>query len=460
MSRCCIKYTPSTPLSGLIYEYCSNNPKSPSAGMRSLIKVGLKTGVIPVGEGHRLLTISTVNAVLENFKTLRFYDFDFIDKHQSKLLAEPAVPWESVEFLYRLAGLGHFNSEIVLSTCANILNADGMQVMSNDDKLKLLSSLVRLRIQVSKLAEAISSSCSNLSTEQNAKLCRLLAELGLLQPSIHEISNTPTGLMSSIDVACAICLYYTNGIRTDDLDKTLVESVSLVCHYIVQQEDVQKYLVRHPVMVRDIHTLGLVLQYVHRDLYAKLSENVLEVMAQVAYVGSAGFGEKCKPSNTKPVAQLGDILFKLKHAYTKSVNIGPYIADILERDSKVMWQWNGPTRYYSTSKRELTAYYQLQRMVLNGMGYTVIDIPYWHWNRMRNRKVRSEYCRSSRHISLTDGREKLIQPLMSCRDPTLFRINESPLLSAYTGSIIFKKEQPKKSWSWHSPIERATRVSL
>ena len=39
------------------------------------------------------------------------------------------------------------------------------------------------------------------------------------------------------------------------------------------------------------------------------------------------------------------------------------------------------------------------------MGYRVVQVPYWQWNRIKHRKQRIEYIRMSRYYALKDLRE-------------------------------------------------------
>lgn len=47
----------------------------------------------------------------------------------------------------------------------------------------------------------------------------------------------------------------------------------------------------------------------------------------------------------------------------------------------------------------------LQERIVKAMGYRVVQVPHWHWNKIRHRKQRIEYIRMSRYYALKDRRE-------------------------------------------------------
>lgn len=56
----------------------------------------------------------------------------------------------------------------------------------------------------------------------------------------------------------------------------------------------------------------------------------------------------------------------------------------------------------SWSLRLTTAPKVVEELVLKRMGYKVVNIPHWHWNKLKVRKTRIEYVRR-RGGSVTTG---------------------------------------------------------
>merc|ERR1712107_183034 len=78
------------------------------------------------------------------------------------------------------------------------------------------------------------------------------------------------------------------------------------------------------------------------------------------------------------------------------------------------------------------------------MGYHVVNIPWWHWNRLKVRRTRIEYVRMSRYLALMDPRA-----LMKNSSVDLSKGEAG----SYAGEYMFKREIPKAHWSWAKPKE-------
>ena len=73
------------------------------------------------------------------------------------------------------------------------------------------------------------------------------------------------------------------------------------------------------------------------------------------------------------------------------------------------------------------------------MGYRVVNIPHWHWNKLKLRKTRIEYIRMSRYLALKDTRNLVDK---TAGEGSFF-------LSEYH----YDKERPRQPWAWHRPKE-------
>lgn len=450
-------------LASKLLDFCGTGHKQPGDGLRRIIKHGLKTGYFPMEGNAEFFTIPSVNALLEVFKKVKFYDFEFIVANQDKLFAESTAPHAYLELVYRMTGFGQFNAGLVLNACASIIKSNGLAEFTTAEKLKLLNVLARQRILISPLLDLISKSCeSDIDNNQNSRRCRVLAELRISAPIHLCEERLPDTIAGCVDMCVAVVM---DGIQREMslTNRTVMLSCLRNMHTLMGNiPDMPSFMDSNPLTLRDIQLVRYALQFSFPELYSQLDDSILETFARIQfYTVSPTRTGRCDPSNSVFVDQLGQILFKSKIAYTSFTQVGPFVVDILERDSKVIWQCNGPTRFYATSTRQTTVYYDLQRMILTAMGYSVIDIPYWHWKRMRNRKVRSEYCRTSRHLAMHDIREHTHSCLATSRDPTEYNAKSSAVLqSVFLGETVFKKEQPRKSWSWHRPLGNTNRVSL
>jgi hypothetical protein len=193
--------------------------------------------------------------------------------------------------------------------------------------------------------------------------------------------------------------------------------------------------------------------FFHRgQIYNRLSDGIKSSVSALCTVHDSS------PTLSKSLQRLSCTLFKENVAHTINAHAGPFIVDILERDRKIVWNLATRNQYYvGDLTGKMTAYHELKAKILRHMGYTVIQVPFWQWDKMSNKKLRSEYCRTSRHHALSDIRETtLLQSRSDNQDPAEFnavnaakQIKESWL---YHGENVHKKQIPKQQWCWHKPI--------
>ena len=329
------------------------------------------------------------------------------------------------------------------------------------ESMQLLRTLARQRVQLPALIQHIRSQINTLTDTDHATFFRLLGELR--QVHSDDLTELPklTDVPSSLNLAVGVLLYNTTTQRDMVSDTLLNRSISIVADSVSLKENMPQSWNNNPELGRDLRTVRFALQYCYPDIYQNLGESCLELLARSALSESPSWNpNRMHPPNHRFISQVGEILFKENIDFIKYAQVGPYIVDILERDRKIVWECNSESRYYSTSRRETTAHYDLKRMVLRGMGYQVVPIPYWHWYRLANRRLRSDYCRASRFLALRDVRENNTSSSRP-RDPTAFRADElSTVYMNFQGGGLFNKEVPKQNWSWHSSIGVPTRISV
>lgn len=187
------------------------------------------------------------------------------------------------------------------------------------------------------------------------------------------------------------------------------------------------------------------LRYLHRDAYHALSTDATRALRRV-YRMEMPLKEP-KPS-VSFVRKLSHILTKIKVGHMCDVEKGPLLFDVIERDRKLVYECNHFDRFYvgTTSKIASSC---LQERIVKAMGYRVVQIPHWQWNKVKHKKQRIEYIRMSRYYAIKDRRE------FSPRDeqPSDIAANQFD----YFGEYFFRKEAPQSAWSWYQPRYDATK---
>ncbi|CAD7933702.1 unnamed protein product [Amoebophrya sp. A25] len=130
-------------------------------------------------------------------------------------------------------------------------------------------------------------------------------------------------------------------------------------------------------------------------------------------------------------------LTKLRIAHSVSHRKGPFIVDFVERDRRCVYRCLRQDQWLAESLRFTIAPKVVEEKTLKAMGYRVINIPYWHWNKLQLRKTRIEYLRMSRYLALMDprGRDGLLQE------------------RSYVGEFFGPRDVPKTPMGWFKPKE-------
>lgn len=152
------------------------------------------------------------------------------------------------------------------------------------------------------------------------------------------------------------------------------------------------------------------------------------------------------PMNVKQpvlfVRKLSHCLTKLKIGHIVMAERGPFTFDLVERDRKVVYECNHFDRFYANSTEKIASA-SLQERIVKAMGYRVVQVPHWQWNRIKHRRQRMEYIRMSRYYALKDRRE------WAPRDEELQDVAVNEL--DYLGEYFFRKEMPNTHWAWFQP---------
>ncbi|CAE7528349.1 unnamed protein product, partial [Symbiodinium necroappetens] len=193
-----------------------------------------------------------------------------------------------------------------------------------------------------------------------------------------------------------------------------------------------------PSLRRRVLLLRSALRYLHREAYTQLPKAV-QLMFRKAH--------RMEPEAPSKhvvlfVRKLSEALTKLKIGHVAQAVRGPFTFDIVERDRKIIYECNHFDRFYMASTEKIAARC-LQERIAKAMGYRVIQVPHWHWNKIKHRRQRIEYIRMSRYYALKDLRE------LAPRDAPVRDLAENEL--DYLGEYFFKKDRPSSPWSWFQP---------
>lgn len=191
--------------------------------------------------------------------------------------------------------------------------------------------------------------------------------------------------------------------------------------------------------------LRSVLRYLYKDAFRTVSNDVVSAFRRVHRLEPPKKTMKPMVSFTR---KLSYVLTKMRIGHLTNAEKGAFTLDVVERDRKLVYECNHFDRYYVGSTDKI-ATMCLQERVVKAMGYRVVQVPHWQWNKIKHRRQRSEYLRMSRYYAIKDRRE--IAP----RDeaPEDVAVNELDHLGEY----FFRKEMPASSWSWFQPRYDARR---
>mmetsp|Transcript_86349 Transcript_86349/g.219948 ORF Transcript_86349/g.219948 Transcript_86349/m.219948 type:complete len:513 (-) Transcript_86349:77-1615(-) len=191
--------------------------------------------------------------------------------------------------------------------------------------------------------------------------------------------------------------------------------------------------------------LRSVTRYLYKESYRALPDKVVHAFRKVHRMELPRKIAKPTVSFTR---KLSEVLRKMKVGHIVNAESGPFVFDLVERDRKIVYECLHFDRFYAGTVDKVETMC-LQERVVKAMGYRVIQVPHWQWNKIKHRRQRSEYLRMSRYYAIKDSRE------LSPRD----EVPEDVALNAfdYMGEYFFKKEQPASSWSWFQPRYDAKR---
>jgi len=191
------------------------------------------------------------------------------------------------------------------------------------------------------------------------------------------------------------------------------------------------------------------LRFCLKDQYSQLAPSTREILTQLSKVD---FGLYDDPkSSSLFVKRASEALTKLRVGHSANTWVGPFKVDILERDQKIVWDLCNREKYISsvTGAPDQAGNWRFRERTLKAMGYKIIQLPYWHWQRIKMRRARIEYMRQTRYRTTRDKREEKPRELSDqSTDPTKFDAEAAAY--EYVGETFFKPQQLKRPWVWKS----------
>jgi len=198
-------------------------------------------------------------------------------------------------------------------------------------------------------------------------------------------------------------------------------------------------IAEQPALHRRLLLLRSAMRYLHREAYKDLTNDVQHIFRKVRRMEPPKKELRPVVSFTR---KLSNVLTKLKIGHLVKVDRGPFTLDIVERDRKLVYECNHFDRFYTHSIEKVAAMC-LQERIVKAMGYKVVQVPHWQWNRIQHRRQRMEYIRMSRYYAVKDRRE------LAPRDAATQDVAVNDL--DFLGEYFFRKDMPLASWSWFSP---------
>jgi hypothetical protein len=432
-----------------ILEFCSSTGATPATSLRSLLKKSGPSGDLLIPDRVSFQNTEVLSQVLSVFNYLRprdNYTLRYFLRHLDPAVTSIETALSVVE---QASQAGQVDEAFVGMMFAKILKEFSLMSITSVDLARMLRIIQSHRFRHLGLIESI---CTRLLQETDISrkfgTIRILSELDLLE-SRHLLGfPDPCSLSQSVDYMWALLLQEQK--LGSDFDFARKMSVCLVT---VAKIDSENHYQNTSIMNK-LRTIRNAVYFLHRDtIYDQLSDPLKSWLSCTdldADQCSRSLVETRRPC--RQIKQISDVLMSENVSHSVNTKVGAYKVDILERDRKIVWEFDSRDRFYTDHNQKTQAsYYALKSRVLKAMGYQVIHIPYWQWDKMRNAKLQKDYCRTSRFLALSDLREKNVLHA----DPRKFTLSEISTTSAAIGGFhneeIYRKQQPKQAWVWNKP---------
>lgn len=432
-----------------LLDFCSGSG-DPTNALRKLLRKSCGSRSLQLPTPVSVLDTDSLNTLIDVFQEVGFRDFPVIRRFMRDLHHEVVSLESALKLLENSSAFGCMDECVTGRLLVATLKRYPLCEISLNDCLRMLRILKVQRFRHIDLIESISRRVlSEGVASQKFTLVRMLGELDLLGATMLIGLPRPATHSDRINLAWGLILQEARISAEIDVPALIYDCIE-------------------PFGKRDsINSLGLsesakhklrlvrdAIYFLHREsIYENLSDSTKFFFSNLMSESESKPLSGSPRRVVKPALQkVSDTLFAENVAHSVHGIIGPFVVDIVERDRKIVWEYDDSDRYYSDGTEAVkSSYYELKRRVLNAMGYKVISVPHWHWKKMNNKKLRGDYCRTSRYLALTDIRETLGMR----RDPRNFRVSENLFLNSsehiFQSENIYKKQRPKQTWAWNKP---------
>lgn len=284
-----------------------------------------------------------------------------------------------------------------------------------------------------------------LSLLYSHSFLRLADELGNLWPMLEERAAPADLEALGLDHASQLCYVLVLSRLSDARPEDLCQKLETVAKLVLAAEDGFWLSGKGLTLHRRILLLRTVVRYLHKDSYRSLSADVVKAFRRIHRMDLPAGPVKPAVAFTR---KLSYILTKMRIGNAVNVETGGLTFDIVERDRKLVYECNHFDRFYVGTLEKIESMC-LQERLVKAMGYRVVQVPHWQWNKILHRRQRAEYLRMSRYYAIKDRRE--LAPRSDA--PEDIAVNEFDHLGEY----FFRKERPSSAWSWFQPRYDAKR---
>jgi len=392
--------------------------------------------------------------VVELCSSCRFRDFARLARLADRFL--PDVPLMSTEVLLRLgtayAALGALNAPLFDAVARALLVAWHPDHMKEPPRVADLAEVARAfaaqRLRHEELLDRLAallvvteaSPDDALSLLRSHALLRADSGLGDLWSALEQ-QAAPGGFatLGHIGRASGLCHALLLSRRADSRLEDLCELLEALAGPLLGAEPAYWTSGEGRALHNRCVLLRSAMRYLYRDTYSTMS---LAVKAAFRRIHRMELPERERRPMVHFVKKLSRSLEKLRIGHHCMVERGPFVLDIVERDRKVVWECNHFDKFYAGTNEKIAAA-SLQERIVKMMGYRVVQIPHWQWNKVRHKRQRLEYVRMSRYYAIKDRRE-----FSPSDEPS-----EDVVSSAFDnlGEYFFRKDRPSAPFSWFQP---------
>jgi hypothetical protein len=432
-----------------ILDYCSSNGPNPVNSLRRLLKKSCSSGHLLLDDSVPFQDTEVLNHVLAAFDHIRPGDNKTL-RNVTRHLNPVVSSFESaLSVLEHVSKAGYKDDSFVALMFAKILNEYSIMSITSVDLARMLRIMQIQRFRHMGLVESISNRILQESDVSRVyDTIRILAELDLLESRHLMNFPSPRSLSHCVDYIWALLLQNHKFDKDFDLAGKVKECLVLAAEMGPDSQH------QSSKSMHKLNTIRNILYFLHRDtIYEKLSDPLKSWLSRPTPFNERSSGRLAE--NNPPcrgIKQISGVLISENVAHSVNTMIGAFRVDIVERDRKIVWEYDGLDRYYRDhNPGTKAAYYIVKSRVLEAMGYKIIQIPYWQWEKMRNGKLKKDYCRTSRFLAISDIRGNI----SSNGDPrelkSLDILTTRTDLGGYHNENVYNKQQPKQAWVWNKP---------